>query len=150
MRLYTFSAGGRSRVGAERHGRLVDLQAAHAALPTEDLPAGSEAWFSSMMALIQGGKAALEAACMLLERIGGSPEATAGEGIVFAFDAVRLEAPLARPGKILCSGVNYMGHLTENPGAVLPETPGFFAKLPNTVIGPGVPIVHPRMTEQLD
>ncbi|MES4793138.1 MAG: FAA hydrolase family protein, partial [Chloroflexota bacterium] len=66
------------------------------------------------------------------------------------FKEVRLLAPIPRPGKILCSGVNYMGHLEENPGATLPETPFFFAKLPSAVIGPGAPIVHPKMTRQLD
>jgi 2,4-didehydro-3-deoxy-L-rhamnonate hydrolase len=67
----------------------------------------------------------------------------------FRFDEVEILAPLA-PGKILCSGVNYYGHKDENPNAVIPEFPFFFAKLPNTVIGPNQPIVKPKMTQQLD
>lgn len=55
----------------------------------------------------------------------------------------RLLAPVPRPGKILCSGVNYASHADENPGAVLPSEPFFFAKLPSAVIGPGDPIVIP-------
>jgi 2,4-diketo-3-deoxy-L-fuconate hydrolase len=55
----------------------------------------------------------------------------------------QLLAPI-RPGKTLCSGVNYASHADENPGAKLPEEPFFFSKLPSAVIGPGAPIVIPR------
>jgi 2-keto-4-pentenoate hydratase/2-oxohepta-3-ene-1,7-dioic acid hydratase in catechol pathway len=65
-------------------------------------------------------------------------------------ETVKLLAPVPRPGKILCSGINYRGHLEENPGAKLPIEPFFFSKLPTAVIGPGEPIVHPRFTKQLD
>lgn len=67
----------------------------------------------------------------------------------FSFEEVELLAPLL-PGKILCSGVNYRGHIEENPNAKFPDFPFFFAKLPNTVIGPNAPIVKPAMTQQLD
>jgi 2-keto-4-pentenoate hydratase/2-oxohepta-3-ene-1,7-dioic acid hydratase in catechol pathway len=122
MRLYTYHYSGETRVGAERDGRLVPLP------------------YPDMLDLIAAGPAGLATAREALD----SP----GTGVPLA--EVRLLAPIPRPGKILCSGVNYKGHLEENPGAVLPETPGFFAKLPSAVIGPGAPIVHPRMTEQLD
>ncbi len=67
----------------------------------------------------------------------------------FSFEKVELLAPLL-PGKILCSGVNYRGHIEENPAAKFPDFPFFFAKLPSAVIGPGVPIIKPTMTAQLD
>lgn len=57
--------------------------------------------------------------------------------------APRLLAPI-RPGKTLCSGINYASHADENPGAKMPEEPFFFSKLPSAVIGPGAPIVIPR------
>ncbi len=72
------------------------------------------------------------------------------DALVFDFDAVRLLAPWVSGAKILCSGVNYHGHFQENPNAKLPSSPFFFAKLPNTVIGPGDPIIKPHLTEQLD
>jgi 2-keto-4-pentenoate hydratase/2-oxohepta-3-ene-1,7-dioic acid hydratase in catechol pathway len=87
---------------------------------------------SSMLALLQAGEAGPDAA---RRAVAYAAEAdTAGQTLSYALDAVRLLAPIARPPKILCSGVNYRGHLAENPGAVLPETPGFFSKLPTTVI----------------
>jgi len=61
-----------------------------------------------------------------------------------------LLAPVPRPGKILCSGINYRSHLDENPDAILPEEPFFFAKLPSAVIGPNQPIRYPRLSRQVD
>jgi 2-keto-4-pentenoate hydratase/2-oxohepta-3-ene-1,7-dioic acid hydratase in catechol pathway len=63
--------------------------------------------------------------------------------------AARVLAPL-RPGKILCTGINYASHKEENPAATLPEEPFFFSKLPSAVVGPGAPIVIPRETTQTD
>lgn len=64
-----------------------------------------------------------------------------------ALATVRLLAPL-RPGKVLCSGINYKAHATENPNAKMPEEPFFFAKLPSSVVGPDVPVArHPRVTQ---
>jgi 2-keto-4-pentenoate hydratase/2-oxohepta-3-ene-1,7-dioic acid hydratase in catechol pathway len=62
----------------------------------------------------------------------------------------RLLAPVAHPGKILCAGVNYLSHKDENPGAVMPESPFFFSKLPTALIGEGDPILIPAPTSQVD
>ncbi len=61
----------------------------------------------------------------------------------------RLLAPL-RPGKILCSGINYASHKEENPDATMPEEPFFFSKLPSAVVGPGEPIVIPAEQTKTD
>src|SRR5258708_4008324 len=63
--------------------------------------------------------------------------------------SVRLAAPIPRPGKIICIGLNYRDHAAES-NAPLPEFPVVFAKYTNTVIGPGDAIVLPRVTEQVD
>jgi len=68
----------------------------------------------------------------------------------YDLEGLRLLAPIPRPGKILCSGINYRSHLKENPKAILPEEPFFFAKLPSTVIGPSQPIICPRRSQQVD
>jgi 2-keto-4-pentenoate hydratase/2-oxohepta-3-ene-1,7-dioic acid hydratase in catechol pathway len=65
-------------------------------------------------------------------------------------DKLPLVAPVPRPGKILCSGINYRSHLDENPDAILPEEPFFFAKLPSAVIGPNQAIKYPRLSQQVD
>jgi 2-keto-4-pentenoate hydratase/2-oxohepta-3-ene-1,7-dioic acid hydratase in catechol pathway len=58
--------------------------------------------------------------------------------------------PVERPGKVLCAGVNYASHKSENPAAVLPQVPFFFSKLPSAVIGPGQRVPKPQLDTQLD
>jgi 2-keto-4-pentenoate hydratase/2-oxohepta-3-ene-1,7-dioic acid hydratase in catechol pathway len=56
---------------------------------------------------------------------------------------------IIRPGKIVCVGLNYRDHAQEG-GAELPTAPLLFAKWPNTLIGPGDPIVVPPEATQVD
>ena len=64
-------------------------------------------------------------------------------------DAVKLEAPVPRPGKFLGIGLNYLDHIEET-GKDRPKTPTVFNKQITCVIGPGAPIHKPRVSEQLD
>ena len=61
----------------------------------------------------------------------------------------RLFAPV-RPRQMLFCGVNYPDHADENPNAVMPTEPFFFAKLPSAVVGPDEPIVIPHPETQTD
>lgn len=74
-------------------------------------------------------------------------EADAGELIDPATVAFR--APVARPGKIICVGLNYHDHCREQ-GVEPPAYPPLFAKFANAIADPGQAIVRPRVTEQLD
>ncbi|MFP9193320.1 fumarylacetoacetate hydrolase family protein [Natrialbaceae archaeon A-CW1-1] len=62
---------------------------------------------------------------------------------------VELRAPVSRPGKIVCLGLNYADHAEEG-GYDVPEEPLLFAKATSAVIGPHDPIVYPRSVKQLD
>lgn len=64
--------------------------------------------------------------------------------------SARILAPTTNPSKILCCGVNYQDHIDENPAAVLPSSPFFFAKLPSAVIGMDDEIVVPYPEAQVD
>ena len=57
--------------------------------------------------------------------------------------------PIARPGKIVCVGLNYGDHVAEG-GRQGPDRPLLFAKFANTVIADGQPIVRPEGTLALD
>ncbi len=57
--------------------------------------------------------------------------------------------PFARPGKIVCVGLNYRDHAEES-GMEIPAWPLLFAKWPSSLIGPGRPIVLPPQTTQVD
>ena len=57
--------------------------------------------------------------------------------------------PIELPQKIICVGLNYRDH-AEEQGVDAPEKPILFAKWPNTLIGPGDPIVLPAISEKVD
>jgi 2-keto-4-pentenoate hydratase/2-oxohepta-3-ene-1,7-dioic acid hydratase in catechol pathway len=57
--------------------------------------------------------------------------------------------PISRPEKIICVGLNYKDH-AEETNMPLPERPLLFAKWPNSLIGPGEPIVIPKITHRVD
>jgi 2,4-didehydro-3-deoxy-L-rhamnonate hydrolase len=70
-------------------------------------------------------------------------------GKALDFTEIKVLAPI-RPEKIFCSGLNYHTHMKENPNAQLLDDPRYFAKLPNTIIGPGEPILSPGDHYQID
>jgi len=63
-------------------------------------------------------------------------------------DNVRLLAPV-EPTKILCVGLNFRDHIEEIKFPT-PEAPAHFLKPLTTLIGPGEPIVIPRVAQQVD
>jgi len=58
-------------------------------------------------------------------------------------------APVPRPGKLVCIGLNYKDHAEES-GLALPKTPVVFSKFSSCVIAPGEPIVIPPSSEKVD
>lgn len=62
-----------------------------------------------------------------------------------------LEPPV-RPRAILCLGYNYRGHLADaaRQADPDPEFPDVFTKTPNVLIGPGDPVVLPRVPADVD
>lgn len=63
--------------------------------------------------------------------------------------ALRVGAPLARPGKIVCVGLNYRDHAAET-GAEIPAEPVIFMKDPSTLIGPFDDVIIPRGSAKTD
>jgi 2-keto-4-pentenoate hydratase/2-oxohepta-3-ene-1,7-dioic acid hydratase in catechol pathway len=61
----------------------------------------------------------------------------------------KLLAPVPRPGKIICVGLNYHDHAEEQDEAV-PERPLLFGKAGTAVTNPGDPIVHPAAIDEVD
>lgn len=56
---------------------------------------------------------------------------------------------IARPGKVICIGLNYRDHAKES-GMVIPKEPIIFQKAANTVVGPYDTILIPRMGLKTD
>ncbi|GAA4536118.1 fumarylacetoacetate hydrolase family protein [Nonomuraea ferruginea] len=87
--------------------------------------------------LASGGVARVREA---LER-GTLPVADAG--------GLRVGAPVARPGKIVCIGLNYRDHAAES-GAEPPAEPVVFMKASDTMVGPYDEVLVPRGSVKTD
>jgi len=68
---------------------------------------------------------------------------------IFPLSSVRLLAPVPRPPKLICVGLNYRDHAAEARQEI-PKVPTIFAKFSNTVIGPGAAIVLPKNSRKPD
>lgn len=144
MKLFTYEAKKQPFIGAELDGRLVDLNAAHAAR----LRRKSAVLAPTMLDLIRGGAAALKAARQALAFAAKNPKSA--RTFTRDFAKTKLLAPLPRPGKIFCSGLNYNSHIEEEPGCKMLADPRFFVKVSSAVVGPGAPIVTPGDKFQVD
>jgi 2-keto-4-pentenoate hydratase/2-oxohepta-3-ene-1,7-dioic acid hydratase in catechol pathway len=77
-----------------------------------------------------------------------APGAARASAIVPLAD-VQLLAPVPRPGKIICIGLNYRDHAAESKMAV-PESPITFSKYVTCVTNPSAPVFLPRTSEKVD
>lgn len=64
-------------------------------------------------------------------------------------EAVRLMAPVPRPGKVIAIGLNYRDHAAES-NMPIPARPVVFSKFTTAVIGPDEPVVLPPSSGQVD
>ncbi|MGQ9632896.1 MAG: fumarylacetoacetate hydrolase family protein [Bryobacteraceae bacterium] len=127
MRFVTYrGADGNAGAGVVRDGGVLSLA-----------PAG----FPDLLTLIRGGEEALAAARRWLE--------SAPESAATPLAEVQLLAPVPRPPKIICIGLNYRDHAAET-GKTVEKIPTVFAKFPTAVIGPGAGIVLPKASTKPD
>jgi 2-keto-4-pentenoate hydratase/2-oxohepta-3-ene-1,7-dioic acid hydratase in catechol pathway len=63
--------------------------------------------------------------------------------------SLTLEAPVARPGKVVCIGLNYRDHAAET-GKPVPTEPVLFAKFANSVVADGATVAIPAATNEVD
>src|SRR5580658_6882135 len=126
MRFVTFQRNGASEPGALMDTDVVSLKAAG---------------FHTMLDVIAGGVAAR---ARIEEWILKPPPSE-----VSALSAVRLLAPIPRPPKIICVGLNYRDHAIES-NMEIPKVPTIFSKYATSVIGPGETIRLPRLSTKPD
>ncbi len=151
MRLVSFRVGqdaaAAPRFGAQIANAVVDLveafRAAGLGMPAD--PQDAVAWLDLDGPFLAGVR-------QVVGEITSDAKARARleqRGAVLALDGVRLTAPIPRPGKILCIGLNYRDH-AEETGKPIPERPILFSKFPTAVIGPADPVVLPRISSKVD
>ncbi len=63
--------------------------------------------------------------------------------------SLQLLTPLARPGKLVCLGLNYADHAAEG-GHKTPEYPAFFLRGATSLLAPGAPLQRPACSDKLD
>lgn len=68
---------------------------------------------------------------------------------LISLSAVHLLAPIPRPSRIFCVGLNYRDHAVESKMEI-PKVPTIFIKLPSAVVGPEEPVRIPALTKQPD
>ena len=111
-----------------------------AARPTNPL-----AWFDMDGEWFQTARATAEA---LVRDDKALADANEKGWLVPASDAYWF-APVPRPGKLICIGLNYKDHAAESKMAI-PERPVVFSKFSSAVIAPGEPVVLPATSKQVD
>ncbi len=72
-----------------------------------------------------------------------------GELPLVEAEGLRIGAPIARPGKVVCIGLNFSDHAAES-GAAVPAEPVVFMKASNTVVGPYDEVLVPRGSVKTD
>lgn len=82
----------------------------------------------------------------LVSFLAGAP---AEEGAAIPVEDVELLAPVPRPGKIICVGLNYRDHAAET-GKPIPTEPVLFAKFANSVVAHGVSVEIPEVAHEVD
>lgn len=127
MKLATFTHQGSRRVGAVVGDQIADF-----------CGAGGVDADTTMLEVLEGGEPALAAAAAA---VGGVRKIPLSE--------VRLEAPIARPPKILAVGLNYRAHAEEG-GVPIPTVPIIFNKQSTSAAGPSDAIHLSAESSMLD
>lgn len=83
-----------------------------------------------------------------LDRVRAAVAERSGQGAAIPAGA-RIGAPIPRPGKIVCIGLNYADHAAET-GAPVPAEPVVFMKAANTLVGPHDDVFIPRGSAKTD
>ncbi len=146
MKLVTFDLCGRDRIGAVVEERLVDLNAAFTATlveagEPEPAETADRMIPPEMLGFLRGGEKSMAAARRALQYAAELKYDL--PGAVFGVDQLPLRAPVPRPPKIVCTGVNYEDY-RQVIGLAKSAVPLVFLKASSCVIGPDDPIRIPE------
>ena len=110
-----------------------------------DRPANPLSWFDMAGPWFQKARETSET----LVRDAGALEAAKEKGWLVNRKDAYWFAPVPRPGKVICIGLNYRDHAAES-NMPIPERPVVFSKFSTSVIAPGEPVVLPATSTQVD
>ncbi|MBP6012937.1 MAG: fumarylacetoacetate hydrolase family protein [Alphaproteobacteria bacterium] len=126
MKLVTFTDTAGTRVGLAVDGGIVDLKKVDPDLPRD------------MIGLMNQWQA-----------VRGAVERAAARKADVVQSAVKLEAPVQRPGKVLAIGLNYADHIAES-GQATPAEQVWFTKAVTSIHAPFEPVQLPKVSMLLD
>lgn len=141
MKIVSFLRAGANRTGALLDQDLVlDFDHESSGLPEA---AGPLEWMD-----LDG--APHQAARRLVDELDeGTTNELRGRGTIVPTSDVKLEAPIPRPGKVICIGLNYRDHAEES-GMEIPKSPLVFSKFSNCVVGPSATVLLPHGANEVD
>jgi acylpyruvate hydrolase len=149
MRLLTFRANEGATLGLQLSSYIVDLKASFALMEAQ-APSGLPALPGDMRSFLEAGEPAWLAARkvqeFMLDSIGHGRQVgvRSQPQALYNHNEVTMLAPISNPHKMLFLGLNYAEHITET-GKQATTVPTIFAKYDNSIIGPGQPIVLPKV-----
>ena len=126
MRLLRFEDGGRAATGV----RIGD-----AVVPVSALQGFPE----DPTAILAGG-------AELREKLAAAAAASTARR---PLAGLRRLMPLARPGKVICIGLNYALHAKEGNNPI-PDYPAVFLRVQSSLVGPDAPMLRPGCSTKLD
>jgi acylpyruvate hydrolase len=131
MKIVGFESSEGLRLGVVEGDQVVDLQAVDAKLP------------ANLADVLKANNGDLKPLGDLAKRApAGARKPLAG---------LKYALPVARPGKIICLGLNYLEHVKEGfMRDNVPKFPTIFMRCQTSLVPHGQPIVRPKVTETLD
>jgi len=131
MKVVGFEADGGLRLGLVEGDQVIDLQAADPKVPVN---------LADVLAANNGDLKPL-----------GEVAKRAPASARRALKGLKFGLPVARPGKILCLGLNYLEHVKEGSQRDnIPKFPTIFMRGLTSMVPHEQPIVRPKVSEQLD
>ncbi|MFL2841857.1 MAG: fumarylacetoacetate hydrolase family protein [Candidatus Puniceispirillaceae bacterium] len=127
MRLVAFEQVDGSHIGVITDRGVVDLSRIDPAAPRD------------LDAVIKAGQ--LDQLVALMAKAGDETHHQIGD--------ITIGLPVAKPGKILCLGLNYMDHVAEGPFDKQPF-PAIFMRSATSLVAANQPIIAPAVSETLD
>ena len=108
-------------------------------------PADLLGWFDTETESHKAARALADEVCADESRQASLREA----GAISTREECCVTAPIPRPGKIICIGLNYRDHAEES-GMDVPKSPVTFSKFANSVVGPNAEVVIPPGSVESD
>jgi 2-keto-4-pentenoate hydratase/2-oxohepta-3-ene-1,7-dioic acid hydratase in catechol pathway len=131
MKIVGFEASGALRLGVVEGEQVIDLQDVDKSIPAD---------LGEVLRKHNGDLSALKDAA---KRAPGSARRSLKD--------LKFALPVARPGKVICLGLNYLEHVKEGAQRDnIPKFPTIFFRVNTSLVPHGAPIIRPKASETLD